>query len=103
MRSLYPVSLLAVALAGPTLAQDAAPVAQETAQEDTPAASDDQAATGGEIVVTATRLRGQVDTDSPPVLELEEADVAVERAGDCLGPRSFEEAIREGTLAGLSG
>jgi pyruvate/2-oxoglutarate dehydrogenase complex dihydrolipoamide dehydrogenase (E3) component len=34
-------------------------------------------------------------------LELEAADVTVERAGDCLGPRSFEEAIREGTLAGL--
>ena len=34
-------------------------------------------------------------------LELEAAGVAVERAGDCLGPRSFEEAIREGTLAGL--
>jgi 2,4-dienoyl-CoA reductase-like NADH-dependent reductase (Old Yellow Enzyme family)/thioredoxin reductase len=29
------------------------------------------------------------------------AGVAVERAGDCLGPRSFEEAIREGTLAGM--
>ncbi|WP_126176882.1 TonB-dependent receptor plug domain-containing protein, partial [Tsuneonella rigui] len=81
MRSLYPVSLLAVALAGPTLAQDAAPVAQETAQEDTPVAADDQAATGGEIVVTATRLRGQVDTDSPPVLELEEADIAAYGSG----------------------
>ena len=81
MRSLYPVSLLAVALAGPALAQDAAPVAQETAPVDTPAASDDQAATGGEIVVTATRLRGQVDTDSPPVLELEEADIAAYGSG----------------------
>jgi 2,4-dienoyl-CoA reductase-like NADH-dependent reductase (Old Yellow Enzyme family)/thioredoxin reductase len=29
------------------------------------------------------------------------AGVAVERVGDCLGPRSFEEAIREGTLAGM--
>ena len=36
-------------------------------------------------------------------LELAEAGVPVERAGDCLGPRSFEEAIREGTLAGLRG
>ncbi|HYX87293.1 MAG TPA: FAD-dependent oxidoreductase [Gaiellales bacterium] len=33
--------------------------------------------------------------------ELAETGVAVERVGDCLGPRSFEEAIREGTLAGL--
>ena len=29
------------------------------------------------------------------------AGVAVERAGDVLSPRSFEEAIREGTLAGM--
>jgi NADPH-dependent 2,4-dienoyl-CoA reductase/sulfur reductase-like enzyme len=29
------------------------------------------------------------------------ARVAVERAGDTLSPRSFEEAIREGTLAGM--
>jgi pyruvate/2-oxoglutarate dehydrogenase complex dihydrolipoamide dehydrogenase (E3) component len=29
------------------------------------------------------------------------ANVPVERVGDCLGPRSFEEAIREGTLAGM--
>ena len=29
------------------------------------------------------------------------AGVHVERAGDCLSPRSFEEAIREGTLAGM--
>jgi pyruvate/2-oxoglutarate dehydrogenase complex dihydrolipoamide dehydrogenase (E3) component len=29
------------------------------------------------------------------------AGVTVERAGDVLSPRSFEEAIREGTLAGM--
>ncbi|HSD03342.1 MAG TPA: FAD-dependent oxidoreductase [Gaiellales bacterium] len=50
------------------------------------------------LVVSAGRTAGDA-----LYLELEEADVAVERAGDCLGPRSFEEAIREGTLAGLSG
>jgi NADPH-dependent 2,4-dienoyl-CoA reductase/sulfur reductase-like enzyme len=33
--------------------------------------------------------------------ELLAAGVAVERAGDVLSPRSFEEAIREGTLAGM--
>src|SRR6185503_12291160 len=48
------------------------------------------------LVVSAGRTAG--DT---LYLELEAAGVAVERAGDCLGPRSFEEAIREGTLAGL--
>jgi pyruvate/2-oxoglutarate dehydrogenase complex dihydrolipoamide dehydrogenase (E3) component len=33
--------------------------------------------------------------------ELLAAGVVVERAGDVLSPRSFEEAIREGTLAGM--
>jgi pyruvate/2-oxoglutarate dehydrogenase complex dihydrolipoamide dehydrogenase (E3) component len=48
------------------------------------------------LVVSAGRTAGDA-----LYLELEAAGVAVERAGDCLGPRSFEEAIREGTLAGL--
>jgi hypothetical protein len=48
------------------------------------------------LVVSAGRTAGDA-----LYLELEEAGTAVERAGDCLGPRSFEEAIREGTLAGL--
>jgi hypothetical protein len=48
------------------------------------------------LVVTAGRT-----ADDALYLELEGSGVPVERAGDCLGPRSFEEAIREGTLAGL--
>ncbi len=48
------------------------------------------------LVMSAGRTAGDA-----LYLELEAAGVAVERAGDCLGPRSFEEAIREGTLAGL--
>jgi 2,4-dienoyl-CoA reductase-like NADH-dependent reductase (Old Yellow Enzyme family)/thioredoxin reductase len=48
------------------------------------------------LVVTAGRTAGDA-----LYLELEGSGVPVERAGDCLGPRSFEEAIREGTLAGL--
>ena len=78
MKPLYPVSMLALALAGPALvapaqAQDAAgPVAQA----DGPTAADDQAGDGGQIVVTATRLPGQVVTDSPPILELNEQEVA---------------------------
>jgi thioredoxin reductase len=35
--------------------------------------------------------------------ELQDAGADVVRAGDALGPRSFEEAIREGTEAGLAG
>ena len=34
---------------------------------------------------------------------LQDAGAEVVRAGDALGPRSFEEAIREGTEAGLAG
>jgi 2,4-dienoyl-CoA reductase-like NADH-dependent reductase (Old Yellow Enzyme family)/thioredoxin reductase len=48
------------------------------------------------LVVSAGRTAGDA-----LYLELEATGVPVERAGDCLGPRSFEEAIREGTLAGL--
>jgi pyruvate/2-oxoglutarate dehydrogenase complex dihydrolipoamide dehydrogenase (E3) component len=48
------------------------------------------------LVVSAGRTAGDA-----LYLELADSDVPVERAGDCLGPRSFEEAIREGTLAGL--
>jgi 2,4-dienoyl-CoA reductase-like NADH-dependent reductase (Old Yellow Enzyme family)/thioredoxin reductase len=48
------------------------------------------------LVVSAGRTAGDA-----LYLELADAGVPVERAGDCLGPRSFEEAIREGTLAGL--
>jgi hypothetical protein len=77
LRPLYPVSFLALALAAPgltgtALAQDAPPAAQAEG----PAAADEQAAAGNEIVVTATRLPGQVVTDSPPILELDEEQVA---------------------------
>ena len=72
MKPLYPVSFVALALAGPALAQDAPPASQV----DGPTAADDQASAGDEIVVTATRLPGQVQTDSPPVLELDEQEIA---------------------------
>lgn len=70
MRSLASVSLLALALAGTAAAQDAVPLAAQPSAEPAPESS------GGEIVVTAERLPGQVQTDSPPVLELNEQEVA---------------------------
>lgn len=70
--SLTTVSLLSLAIAGPALAQDAAPTQAEPTTA--PAEEDDGGA--GEIVVTAARLPGQVDTDIPPIVELDEADVA---------------------------
>ena len=48
--------------------------------QDEPGAESDASA-NDEIVVTAARLRGQVDTDIAPVLELNEADIAAYGAG----------------------
>lgn len=58
-------AVVAAFLAAPVMAQD-------TAEEPVIA---------NEIVVTAERLRGQVDTDVPPVLELEEEEIAAYGAG----------------------
>ena len=41
---------------------------------------------------------GRVPEDSPAA-ELRQHGLAVEEAGDCLSPRSLEEAVLEGTLA----
>jgi hypothetical protein len=69
------VSLIALASAGVGVAQDSAPL-QSTAQADEIRAGDDSATAGSEIVVVAERLRGQVDTDVPPVIELNEEEIA---------------------------
>jgi hypothetical protein len=63
--------LLALALASAASAQDASPAAQ--VPQAPPA---DGTGEGNEIIVTAERLPGQVQTDVPPVLELDERDVA---------------------------
>ncbi|MEO5586218.1 MAG: hypothetical protein ABIQ81_00845, partial [Novosphingobium sp.] len=41
-----------------------------------PAAEDDNSVDGAEIVVVATRLAGQVDAPQPPLITLDEADIA---------------------------
>lgn len=73
-------SLLAIAAftATPALAQVEPAQAPPTAQDP---GGDFEESDGGEIVVTAERLRGQVDTDVPPVLELEEEEIASYGAG----------------------
>ena len=68
------VSVLALAATAvaPALAQedpDAAPLISQTSDPVEP----DQ---GNTIIVTADRIRGSVDTDVPPVIELTEADIA---------------------------
>lgn len=76
MRTSITVSLIALVAATPSLAQEAAPAAQPAAQPapagEEPLTEDDVDA----IVVTAERLRGQVDTASAPVLELDQEEVA---------------------------
>ena len=72
MRLLHSISLLALAGAGhaPALAQHAPPAGQPApAPAATPVEAD-------AIVVIAERIPGQVQTDSAPVLELNEAEVA---------------------------
>jgi outer membrane receptor protein involved in Fe transport len=74
MKNSVAVSLLALVAATPALAQEA--TAQE--QPATPAQPADQPMTDSEvdeIVVTAERIRGQVQTPSAPVLELDQQQV----------------------------
>lgn len=94
MRKSISVSLIALIAATPALAQEAtdppsapadtgAPAVGEATAPDTaqvePVPPADEALTDSDvdaIVVTAARIRGEVDTDIPPVLELDEAQVA---------------------------
>ncbi len=92
MRNLLSASLIAIAAAAPVAApaQDATPAPVETTQAPAAAGADeaaaapdeaDQGPTDNVIVVTGGRVRGQVDTDVPPVLELDEQDIASYGAG----------------------
>ncbi len=85
MRSLASVSLIALALAGTASAQDVVP----TAQAEPTAPSDPGPGPGDEIVVIAERLPGQVVTDSPPVLELDEEEIAA------YGATSIEDLVAQ--------
>ncbi|MBX9898124.1 MAG: hypothetical protein K2Y17_09545 [Qipengyuania sp.] len=70
------VSLIALEAATPSLAQQAAPEAQpapEAARPADPPLTDDDI---DAIVVTAERVRGQVQTASAPVIELDQEQVA---------------------------
>jgi outer membrane receptor protein involved in Fe transport len=67
------VSLIALVAATPALAQEAAATAQPAEQPATDGSLTDSDVDA--IVVTAERVRGQVDTASAPVLELDQAQV----------------------------
>lgn len=85
---------MAAALATPAAAQEAAPglpPVQPASPQDDATAQEPPAAAPDEnvIVVTADRLRGQVQTDVPPVVELDAADVAA------VGASSLEDLIAQ--------
>lgn len=77
------ISIGSVLLAGPVLAQDNTVAAAP--QEDGVKQSDEGEGAGGkdrnQILVVATRLRGQVETDQPPVATYDEAEIAALGAG----------------------
>lgn len=71
MRTSITVSLIALVAATPALAEQAEAAPDAAQAPDQPLTEDDVDA----IVVTAERVRGQVDTASAPVLELDQAQV----------------------------
>jgi iron complex outermembrane receptor protein len=81
LRRFLSASLIAIAAAAPVgvRAQDAAP-AEPAAQAD-PAPTDDGTFSENEIVVIAGRLPGEVVAPQPPILELNEEDIASYGAG----------------------
>jgi hypothetical protein len=85
LRALPSTSLLALAVSlslaldAPAAAQDAPAPTPAPAPEQAPA--EDAPATQSTIIVTGQSLRGTVDTPAPPVLELNEADIAAYGAG----------------------
>jgi hypothetical protein len=70
---------IAAALAFPAMAADPPPVDQQTAQQATPPVVDQTTNSNddaNQIVVIATALRGAVQAPQPPIIELNEQDIA---------------------------
>jgi iron complex outermembrane recepter protein len=79
MKILPVTALLLASTAIPVAAQDSANTEGTVAMPEITSESDE--AQTGEIVVIAERIRGAVDTDVPPVEQLNEADIAAIGAG----------------------
>ena len=92
---------LAAAAPQPVMAQDTAP-----SQDEEPAGAQDElqaepvADTANTIVVTGTRLRGQLDVDQPPIAEYTAEDIAAFGAGSIA---DVLEAIAPATESGARG
>ena len=69
------------AMAAPGPQQDAAPVPAQNPDQTPAAPAADTSAPDGDIVVVATRVRGQVETAVPPIITLSEEDIAAYGAG----------------------
>lgn len=82
------LGLATLALFAPT------PLLAQDTVTDTDSEAEDRDALGTDIVVVATRLAGQVDTDIPPVLTLDEAEISTYGAGsiaellEAVGPQT---------------
>ena len=92
------VSLAALVSANTGLAQEASEIAQEPAadaqESDEPEYDDDT------IVVTSTRIRGQLIVDQPPIAEYDEEDIAAFGGGSIA---DIIEAIQPATSTGARG
>ena len=75
-RSLFSVLLLASTAVPAMATNDVQATRSTVAISNADVAEPVEANSSGEIVVTAERIRGSVDTDVPPVEELNEADIA---------------------------
>jgi iron complex outermembrane recepter protein len=104
-RRLIVAGLFASTVPAPLLAQEAAapPAAPQPPPEEEPQPVDVPAeGEGEEIVVTGVRLRGQVDSDIPPEVQLNEADIRTYGAGtisellDALEPQTRSARGRSG-------
>ncbi|NVD45633.1 TonB-dependent receptor [Qipengyuania atrilutea] len=83
------ISAVAFLTASASLPIPVAAIAQEANPEAEPGDGFSQDDDENVIIVTAPRIRGQVDTDVPPIAELDEADIAA------LGAGSLEEVLEE--------
>jgi iron complex outermembrane recepter protein len=79
MKMLSLTALLMASIALPAFAQESANTEGTTAAPENVDGTVDELP--GDIVVTAERIRGSVDTDVPPVEQLNEADIAAVGAG----------------------
>ena len=95
------VASLAATAPQPVMAQDTAP-----SQDEEPAGAQDEPQAepvvdaANTIVVTGTRLRGQLDVDQPPIAEFSEEDIAAFGAGSIA---DVLEAIAPATESGARG